>query len=42
MVFCQQLGAELIGSTLSGYLTPDTPEDPDLALVRALSERVAG
>ena len=36
--YCQQLGAEFIGSTLSGYLTPDTPDEPDLALVRALSE----
>jgi N-acylglucosamine-6-phosphate 2-epimerase len=36
--YCQQLGAELIGTTLSGYLTPDTPKDPDLALVRALSD----
>ncbi len=36
--YCQQLGVELIGSTLSGYLTPDTPKDPDLALVRALSD----
>lgn len=36
--YCQRLGAELIGSTLSGYLTPDTPNDPDLALVRALSD----
>ncbi len=36
--YCQRLGAELIGSTLSGYLTPDTPNAPDLALVRALSD----
>ncbi|WP_312926324.1 N-acetylmannosamine-6-phosphate 2-epimerase [Pseudescherichia sp.] len=36
--YCQRLGAELIGSTLSGYLTPDTPIAPDLALVRALSD----
>ena len=36
--YCQHLGAEFIGSTLSGYLTPDTPDEPDLALVRALSE----
>lgn len=36
--YCQQLGAELIGSTLSGYLTPQTPVEPDLSLVRALSD----
>lgn len=36
--YCQRLGAELIGSTLSGYLAPDTPNAPDLALVRALSD----
>lgn len=35
---CQQLGAELVGSTLSGYLNADTPDEPDLALVRALSD----
>lgn len=36
--YCQRLGAALIGSTLSGYLTPATPKEPDLALVRALSD----
>lgn len=36
--YCQQLGAELIGTTLSGYLTAHTPNEPDLALVRALSD----
>lgn len=35
---CQKRGAEIIGTTLSGYTTPDTPEEPDLALVQALSE----
>ena len=35
---CQALGAEIIGTTLSGYTTADTPEAPDLALVKALSE----
>ncbi|HAT1683922.1 TPA: N-acetylmannosamine-6-phosphate 2-epimerase [Klebsiella oxytoca] len=34
---CRRLGAEIIGTTLSGYTTPDTPEEPDLALVTALS-----
>lgn len=35
---CQQLGADIIGTTLSGYTTPETPEEPDLALVTALSD----
>lgn len=35
---CQALGAEIIGTTLSGYTTAETPEEPDLALVKALSE----
>lgn len=38
---CQQLGAEIIGTTLSGYTTPETPEtpeEPDLALVKALRD----
>lgn len=35
---CYRLGAELIGTTLSGYLTPDTPKAPDLALVSALHQ----
>lgn len=35
---CQGLGAEIIGTTLSGYTTPQTPSEPDLALVKALSE----
>ncbi|ECU9385488.1 TPA: N-acetylmannosamine-6-phosphate 2-epimerase [Salmonella enterica subsp. diarizonae serovar 61:l,v:z35] len=33
----KRLGAEILGTTLSGYTTPDTPEDPDLPLVKALS-----
>ncbi|HFZ8996152.1 TPA: N-acetylmannosamine-6-phosphate 2-epimerase [Citrobacter freundii] len=37
-VACQQKGAEIIGTTLSGYTTPDTPEEPDLALVKTLSD----
>lgn len=35
---CQQLGAEIIGTTLSGYTTPETPDEPDLALVKALRD----
>ena len=35
---CQKLGAEIIGTTLSGYTTPETPEEPDLALVKTLSD----
>lgn len=35
---CHALGAEVIGTTLSGYTTPETPEEPDLALVKALSD----
>lgn len=27
---CQRLGADIIGTTMSGYTTPDTPEEPDL------------
>lgn len=37
-LYCQRLGAEFIGTTLSGYLTPETPTEPDLPLVRALNE----
>lgn len=35
---CQKLGAEIIGTTLSGYTTAETPEEPDLALVKVLSD----
>lgn len=35
---CQQLGCDLIGTTLSGYTSEPTPSTPDLALVAALSE----
>lgn len=38
-LYCQQLGAEIIGTTLSGYLTRETPEEPDLPLVSALRDR---
>ena len=36
---CHQLGAELIGTTLSGYTTDVTPTEPDLALVSALAAK---
>jgi N-acylglucosamine-6-phosphate 2-epimerase len=35
---CHREGAEIIGSTLSGYLGGPVPDAPDLALVSALSE----
>lgn len=35
---CHQRGADMIGTTLSGYTTPETPEEPDLALVKILSD----
>lgn len=35
---CQALGAEIIGTTLSGYTTSYTPDEPDLALVKALAQ----
>lgn len=34
---CQRLGADIIGTTLSGYTAAQTPDEPDLALVKALS-----
>lgn len=37
-VYCHQLGAEIIGSTLSGYLGGPVPDAPDLALVSALHD----
>lgn len=35
---CQRLGADIIGTTLSGYTTLETPEEPDFALVKTLSD----
>lgn len=35
---CQRQGAELIGTTLSGYTTAEIPDAPDLALVATLSK----
>lgn len=37
-LYCQQAGAELIGTTLSGYTSEQTPAEPDLALVTTLSQ----
>ncbi len=37
-LLCQRLGAELIGTTLSGYTAQQVPKAPDLALVAALSQ----
>ncbi|WP_412057844.1 N-acetylmannosamine-6-phosphate 2-epimerase [Bartonella sp. DGB2] len=36
-LFCQKIGTELIGTTMSGYISEPTPETPDLALVATLS-----
>lgn len=35
-MYCQQLGVDLIGSTMSGYTGGETPKEPDLQLVRDL------
>lgn len=37
-LYCQQAGAELIGTTLSGYTSAHIPAEPDLALVTTLSQ----
>jgi len=37
-LYCHRAGAEIIGSTLSGYLGGPVPVEPDFALVAALSE----
>ncbi len=37
-VKCHREGAEIIGSTLSGYLGGPVPDEPDLALVSALAK----
>lgn len=37
-LYCQQAGAELIGTTLSGYTSEQTPAEPDLTLVTTLSQ----
>ncbi len=33
-LYCQQLGVDLIGSTMSGYTGGETPKEPDIQLVR--------
>lgn len=35
-MFCQNLGVEIIGSTMSGYTGGEVPEDPDYQLVKDL------
>ncbi|MDU1059721.1 MAG: N-acetylmannosamine-6-phosphate 2-epimerase [Leclercia adecarboxylata] len=37
-LYCHQLGTQLIGTTLSGYTSAETPDEPDLALVASLSQ----
>ncbi len=37
-LYCHQQGTQLIGTTLSGYTTDETPTEPDLALVASLSQ----
>lgn len=34
---CWQLGFDMVGTTLSGYTAEETPDEPDLALVKSLS-----
>ncbi|HGK4672787.1 TPA: N-acetylmannosamine-6-phosphate 2-epimerase [Kluyvera georgiana] len=36
---CHELGADILGTTLSGYTTDEVPQAPDLALVAALSHK---
>lgn len=38
-LYCQQLGADIIGTTLSGYTTATTPDEPDFALVKTFSSQ---
>lgn len=35
-LYCQQLGVDLIGSTMSGYTGGEVPKEPDVQLVRDL------
>lgn len=35
---CHLMGADIIGTTLSGYTTGQTPQEPDFELVKALSD----
>ncbi|NBI43215.1 putative N-acetylmannosamine-6-phosphate 2-epimerase [[Haemophilus] felis] len=36
-MYCQNLGVEIIGSTMSGYTGGDVPEEPDYQLVKDLN-----
>ncbi len=38
-IYCQELGVEVIGTTLSGYTEENTPKDPDYALVTRLNQQ---
>ena len=38
-VFCHSIGADIIGTTLSGYTTAVTPKEPDFSLIKQLSEK---
>lgn len=38
-MYCQELGTEFIGSTMSGYTGGEIPKLPDLDLVTALAEK---
>ena len=38
-MFCYELGAEIIGTTLSGYTTSITPKDPDFGFIEQLSKK---
>lgn len=37
-VFCHEMGVDIIGTTLSGYTTAITPEEPDFPLITLLSQ----
>ncbi|MCD9496606.1 N-acetylmannosamine-6-phosphate 2-epimerase [Photobacterium carnosum] len=37
-IFCYDIGAEIIGTTLSGYTTPIIHEEPDFPLITRLSQ----
>lgn len=37
-LYCQQLGFDIIGSTMSGYTGGETPEEPDFQLVMDLKK----
>lgn len=37
-IYCQSIGVEIIGSTMSGYTGGEIPNEPDLALVTRLQQ----